>query len=240
MKLLLTSSGLTNPTIIAALQGLLGKPVGESRVVYVPTAMNAVADGVEYAWQMLEQARPSAWMSFGILELTALPDLPPDLWMPALRSADVIMVGGGNTPYLSHWFRRSGFSEVLTSLLDSAVYVGASAGSMVVTSGFHLNAERRARDGIYDDDLYGDAAPLGAGSGETLGLVDFEVRPHLASPDFDHLTLERIAETVTAPTYVLDDESAVVIDGSTVSIASEGEWHFVAGSDPGRSPISSS
>lgn len=234
MKLLLTSSGLTNPTITAALEELVGKSIGESRVVYVPTAMNAVPDGVEYAWQALEQARPSEWESFGILELTALPDLPPDLWMPALRSADVIMVGGGNTPYLSHWFQRSGFSEALPSLLQSAVYVGASAGSMVVSSGFHLNAERLSRDGIYDDDLYGDVAPLGAGSDETLRLVNFQIRPHLQSPDFDNLTLERIVETVTEPTYVLDDDSAVVVDGPIVRVASEGEWHYLTGAVRGR------
>lgn len=38
MKLPLTSGGVTNPSIHAALEALLGKPVGEANALVVPTA----------------------------------------------------------------------------------------------------------------------------------------------------------------------------------------------------------
>ena len=38
MKLLLTSGGITNPSIEAALVDLLGKPIAESSALCVPTA----------------------------------------------------------------------------------------------------------------------------------------------------------------------------------------------------------
>ena len=38
MKLLLTSAGIQNPTIRDALVDLLGKPIGESHALAIPTA----------------------------------------------------------------------------------------------------------------------------------------------------------------------------------------------------------
>jgi hypothetical protein len=38
MKLLLTDSGVTNASILAALVDLLGKPIAEARALCIPTA----------------------------------------------------------------------------------------------------------------------------------------------------------------------------------------------------------
>jgi dipeptidase E len=40
MKLLLTSSGISNPTIHGALVELLGKPIAESSALFVPTGIS--------------------------------------------------------------------------------------------------------------------------------------------------------------------------------------------------------
>lgn len=40
MKLLLTSGGVTNPSIRATLDAMLGKPVGECRALVVPTVVS--------------------------------------------------------------------------------------------------------------------------------------------------------------------------------------------------------
>src|SRR5215218_10644159 len=50
MKLLLTSLGLSNPTIVGALEQLLGKPISQSRMVYVPTALHGTPGGGRWAW----------------------------------------------------------------------------------------------------------------------------------------------------------------------------------------------
>jgi dipeptidase E len=175
MKLLLTSAGLVNTAIVEALEDLLGKPIGAASVMYVPTAIHATPGGVGYAWRMLDTARLGEWNEVGFLELTALPSVPTERWLPQLESADVVMVGGGNTPYLSFWFERSGFAALLPRLLRRAVYVGVSAGSLVVGSNLYVDRERLAREGVYDD-MYGDAAPFGSGSDTALALVDFADR----------------------------------------------------------------
>ena len=72
------------------------------------------------------------WASLGVLELTALPTIGAERWVPWVREADVLLVDGGDATYLCHWMRESGLADLLPSLPDT-VWVGVSAGSMVMT-----------------------------------------------------------------------------------------------------------
>jgi dipeptidase E len=60
MKPLLTSSGISNPSIHDALVGLLGKPVAESSALIVPTAIYPFPDGAAGAWRAVCGQAPSA------------------------------------------------------------------------------------------------------------------------------------------------------------------------------------
>ena len=80
MKLLLTSSGISNPSIDGALVALLGKPVAESSALIVPTAIYPFPDGAAGAWRAICGKASSplcevGWKSLGVLELTALPSI---------------------------------------------------------------------------------------------------------------------------------------------------------------------
>ncbi len=72
------------------------------------------------------------WKSVGVLELTALPSIDKERWVPWVQEADVLLVDGGEATYLCHWMRESGLADLLPSLPDT-VWVGVSAGSMVMT-----------------------------------------------------------------------------------------------------------
>jgi dipeptidase E len=156
MKLLLTSSGITNDSIRQALVDLLGKPFNETKALCIPTAIYAVPDSLNYSWQML-RALELGWQDYGVLELTALPSLLEEHWLPAVEAADVIIVGGGITAYLSYWLHESGLAQKLPELLKTKVYVGASAGSMVVTHHLSFNRDKLEKTGIYYDDDYDEA-----------------------------------------------------------------------------------
>jgi hypothetical protein len=54
--------------------------------------------------------------------------------VPWVREADVLLAAGGDATYLCHWMRESGLADLLPSLQDT-VWVGLSAGSMVMTPG---------------------------------------------------------------------------------------------------------
>lgn len=229
VKLMLTSIGLTNASLRQALVDLLGRPVEECRAVQIPTAVYGLPGGLRYAAEMNGYWAEMGWQELGILELTALPSLPEELWLPELQAADAILVAGGNSGYLSYWFHQSGFAERLPGMLDDTVYVGISAGSCMVTPGLNYDRQRLAETGIYYDDEYDEAAPPGAGDARGLGLVDFVLRPHLGSDDFGDLSLgamERAAAKVEQPLYAIDDQTALVVVDGRFEVVSEGEWRL--------------
>ena len=226
MKFLLTSSGITNDSIRRALEELLGKRIADCTAICIPTAIYALPGGPLDAWSLL-QAFELGWKRYGMLELTALPSLPEDCWLPDVERADAIIVGGGNTGYLSYWLHASGLAERLSHLLQNKVYVGMSAGSMMVTHSLNVNRERLDQTGVYWDDEYDEAAPSGAGSDKTLKLVDFVIRPHLNADYFPAVTLEnaeRWAVKAGVPLYAFDDQTALKVVNGGVEIVSEGTW----------------
>jgi dipeptidase E len=175
--------------------------------------------GPAAAWRFISGQEPSCpmvelgWKSMGVLELTALPSLDNALWVPMVQKTDVLLVNGGDPMYLCHWMRESGLAGLLPSL--NAVYMGLSAGSMVMTPSI-------------GQDFVGWRPP--AGGDKTLGLVDFSIFPHLDNPDLPDNTLasaERWAAGMPSASYAIDDETAIrVVDGA-VDIISEGRWkHF--------------
>nr|WP_154893047.1 Type 1 glutamine amidotransferase-like domain-containing protein [Paenibacillus xylanexedens] len=220
MKLLLTSAGVNNQSIHDALVGMLDKPIADSNALCIPTAMYGhpwVGPGVK-TWQFISGKSENpmvdlGWKSVGVLELTALPSISRDHWEPLVRETDVLLVSGGDALFLYHWMRQSGLADLLPSL--KAVYVGMSAGSMVMAP----------KIGEF---FVGWTSPTGGD--ETLGLVDFAIFPHLDHvmlPDNTMAAAERWAAEIQGPAYAIDDQTAIkVIDGA-VEVVSEGNWrHF--------------
>jgi dipeptidase E len=139
MKFLLTSAGIKNDSIRKALVDLLGKPIADSSALCIPTAAygHPMAGPIS-AWRFISGQEPETpmcelgWKSLGVLELTALPSLDQERWVPLVRETDVLLVNGGDPLYLCHWMRQSGLADLLPSLTET-VWVGLSAGSMVMT-----------------------------------------------------------------------------------------------------------
>src|SRR5690242_12976397 len=139
MKLLLTSAGIKNTSIHDALVELLGKPIADSNALCIPTAGYGHPQVKPFrAWRFISGQEPECpmtelgWKSLGVLELTALPSIDKERWVTWVREADVLLVNGGDAVYLGHWMRQSGLADLLP-LLDKTVWVGLSAGSMVMT-----------------------------------------------------------------------------------------------------------
>jgi dipeptidase E len=217
MKLLLTSGGVTNDSIRAALVDLLGKPIEEATALCIPTAQwGHPMCGPESVRRFVTDRSPATmtglgWRSVGMLELTALPTMARERWEPWVRDADVLLVDGGEATFLAHWVRSSGLVDLLPTLADT-VWVGVSAGSMVLTPRIgDLFVEWRHQDGD-----------------RTLGLVDFSIFPHIGLfPTNTMAAAEEWAAGLGNPAYALDEQSAVVVDGDRVEVVSEGEWrHF--------------
>jgi dipeptidase E len=148
------------------------------------------------------------WGSLGLLELSALPTIGVERWAPWVREADVLLVDGGDATYLCHWMRQSGLAELLPSL-NETVWVGVSAGSMVMTP--RIGVDFMQWPGALDD--------------KTLGLVDFSIFPHLdVFPTNTLAEAQRWATEIEGPAYAIDDQTAISVVDGVVEVVSEGRW----------------
>ena len=219
MKLLLTSAGIKNTSIHNALTDLLGKPIAECSALCIPTASYGHPQGGPgAAWRFIAgQARTPlcelGWKSLGVLELTALPSIDEELWVPMVQETDALLVGGGDALYLCHWMRQSGLADLLPSLRE-AVYVGVSGGSMVLAPNI--------------GEGFAHWKPP-TGGDKALGVVDFSMFPHLDHenmPENSMADAEKWAASVPVPGYAIDDQTAIKVTGGTIEVVSEGHWNL--------------
>ncbi|PPA69213.1 Type 1 glutamine amidotransferase-like domain-containing protein [Jeotgalibacillus proteolyticus] len=219
MKLLLTSAGIRTPRIHDALVDLLGKSISEASALCIPTAMHANRGGPGQAWRWVSGQEPGTpmvelgWKSLGVLELTALPSLDKEHWVPVVKETDVLLVGGGDPMYLCHWMRESGLADLLPSL-QNLVYVGMSAGSMVMSPNI-------------GETFVGWRPP--AGNDKTLGFVYFAMFPHLDHEMLPYNTMshaEKWAAGMSVPSYAIDDDTAIKVTDEGIEVISEGHWRL--------------
>jgi dipeptidase E len=216
MMLLLTSAGIKNQSIHASLVEVLGKPIAESSALIIPTATYTFPGGAQSAWRIIagRAATPLSelgWKSVGVLELTALPSIDRERWVSVVEETDALLVGGGDPLYLCYWMRQSGLAELLPSLTET-VYVGVSAGSLVM--GPCIGGD------------VADLSPLNGGD-RTLGLVDFAIFPHVDHPDMPDRAMasaERWAAGLSVPGYAIDDDTAIKIVDGAIEVVTEGHW----------------
>jgi dipeptidase E len=221
MQLLLTSAGIKNPSINDALVDMLGKPVAECDALCIPTASYGHApNGIRGAYRFItgQATTPMCelgWKSVGVLELTALPTLQPDSWVPVVEQADVLLANGGDALYLAHHMAASGLADLLPSL--ETPWVGLSAGSMVMTPRIGEDFK------VWNPPDGGDRA---------LGIVDFSIFPHVDHPTLPENTMaaaEQWAAGLSNPAYAIDDDTAIRVVDGTVEVISEGHWRHFSG-----------
>ncbi|MEP6755645.1 MAG: Type 1 glutamine amidotransferase-like domain-containing protein [Chthonomonadales bacterium] len=237
MKLLLTSGGIKNGSLESALVELLGKPICESNALIVLTGIYPFLGGGGMAMQAINGRFASSlsglgWKSLGLLELTALPSVNRDAWVPTVQETDAILVWGGDPLYLSHWMRQSGMADLLPSL--NAVYVGVSAGSIATATTFgetYLPAPTHSAVPITTEQVIFESSTgemeMTFITAHGAGLVDFAVIPHFKNENHQEASLvnaEKWASMLPVPTYAIDDQTGIKVIDGVVEVVSEGEW----------------
>ncbi|MEK7552668.1 MAG: Type 1 glutamine amidotransferase-like domain-containing protein [Patescibacteria group bacterium] len=220
MKLLLTSNGLSNQSIAKALFGLVEKPPSETKIAFIPTAMN-VENG-DKSWFIDDLANIKN-QDVGRIDIVDISALPKEIWQSRLEDADVLFFSGGNATHLLRWIKKSGLEKLLPEWLKTKVWVGISAGSMVTNPTLALSSKDKK---IYYEET------VGYKNEKALGFVDFYIRPHFNSPDFPQANREyllEVAREIPNTIYALDDLSAVKVVDGKAEIISEGEYLVLNG-----------
>jgi dipeptidase E len=203
---MLTSSGITNKSLEEALRKLVG---AEIKIAFIPTAANT--SGEEKSWLVKNYDECQKLGKIYIADISAV---DKKIWLPILKKANVIFMGGGDSAHLMKWINRSGLVDELPDLLKERVYVGISAGS-------HILSKDLAASSNF---LYSvDTSKVQGG----LGFVDFYVRPHLNALEFPKVRDEYLKTQVSKldqDCYAIDDDSAVVVVDGKIEVVSEGKW----------------
>ena len=222
MRMLLTANGIKNASIKAELELLLSSSIQDSKIVYIPTA-TMIEDG-DHTWCVndLNRLYNLGWNEFNILELNGIPRANIARRM---KNADAVFLEGGNVYHLVHSIVTNGLTDIFKEIIESKVYIGSSAGSMIFSQAFN---EQSA-------ELFEEIPQLlqleKSSITSPFNLFEWYLKPHVNSPDFPERTdkwMEAIASKADFPIYALDDETALSIGDSTVNVISEGIWKYYA------------
>ncbi|WP_448703010.1 Type 1 glutamine amidotransferase-like domain-containing protein [Mucilaginibacter sp. AW1-3] len=235
MKLLLTSGGISNASIRNALVYLLDKPIEEANALFVPTGIYPFRGGPNYAWQAIQGKLGSpfaqlGWKSVGLLELTALASIDKEIWQPAIRETDALLVWGGDPLYLAYWMQTSGLTELMPTLPSKLVYVGVSAGSMAVSKLFgetYSGTQGGTRNALTTEEVVWGDLKCTFQTAHGAGLVDFALIPHLEHKEHREASManaERWAKKLSVPVYAIDDQTAIKVVNGNVEVITEGQW----------------
>ncbi len=213
MKLLLTSAGITNKSIANALFELIGKKPEETSIVFIPTASNIEEGDKGWVIDDLVNIQKQNFKTVSIVDISAVPE---EVWRPQIEEADILFFEGGDTYHLMRWVNKSGLIKLIPKLLESKVYVGLSAGSMITGPDLTLRLSKV----IYGDDI--EEKDM-----DGLNLVNFYFLPHLNShyfPERMEDNARKVASEISKKIYFLDDQSALKIIDGKVEVVSEGKY----------------
>jgi len=228
VRMLLTSNGLTNDTIRACVEVLLGKPIEQSKLVLVIDAFLPFGGDKTHFLGRIDEIRREGWAEFDVLSLLATPRAVAE---ERLRAAEAIYCYGGTNHWLAYAWTSTGLAPVLAELLEQKVYIGMSAGSMIFST-FHA-ASVQALD---DQD---EVAMLGLDQvGPALPLFGWWLIPHRGAEYVAHQSDEWMAERAQrlgAPVWFIDDDTALLVRDPAIEpeVVSAGRWLQLTGG-PGQ------
>lgn len=192
---------------------LLEKPFSETKVAFIPTASN-IEPGDK--WWLIDDLISLKDIGFKEIDIVDISAMPLEMAKGRLENAEALVFGGGNTYHLMYWINKLDLREYFANLLETRVWVGISAGSVVTGIG------------MVDDEERTFAEKIGESVGtKGLGFVDFSLEPHYNSPLFenkDDENMKKLSEQFKEPFYVIDDNTAIAVNNEKVEVISEGDW----------------
>lgn len=211
MKLLLTSAGITNDALARALLRLTGKQPEDVTIGFVPTAANVEAGNKDW---FIGQITNLTKYGYGWIDIID-PSAAGTDWQTRLNETDVIFISGGNTFHLLDQVRKTGFGDWLEQHKQDKVFVGSSAGSILLTPKIAVaNVEP------------GDPNLAGITDLQGLGWVDFEISPHVPEMVSEEAS-KQYQSTTGCELYLIDDNTGILVEDEASEVITEGKWKKV-------------
>lgn len=209
MKLLLTSAGVTTQAIANKLAALVGN--GNRKVGFITTAANVEPGNKDWYINQIISLQKYGFDYIDFIDPSAA-DVD---WKTRLADVGIIFVSGGNTFHLLNQSRTTGFDAWLRQHIERIVYIGVSAGSIIMTP--HI--------GVASIDN-GDTNLAGITDLTGFGFVPFELSPH--TPEMVSVSaVAAYASTIQHKLYAINDTSALCIKDGRLKIINDGQyWEY--------------
>ncbi len=192
MKMLLTSAGFGSQKIADTFLELIGKPAHTIKVILVPTASRT-----EEEWKYVNKSKQEL-IELGITEknITVL-ELNHKVSYDEIADFDAVYVCGGNTCYLLHKVRESGFDKIIKKFVNEGkLYFGVSAGSILACPSIEITSDE---NDIGIKDLTG------------LNFVDLLIVPHYSEESKPRI--EQFKKKSKYQVVPLTDSQAFLVNG---------------------------
>lgn len=209
MKAILTSTDLTKVEGgVELAEKMIGKPRSKINVAVINEASAVQFGDQRWVVDSLKNMADSFGGNFEIVHLLAL---EPAKILERVMAADMLFVLGGNTEWLKIIFDKTGFTKLLPEILRSKLYVGSSAGSMIL--GHRQSSENM--DNFYGKEPY-------YGVDKYLDLLDLSFFPHLHGDGHTETARDEFAvnesKSVDHPVFALSDYAAIVVDSDEIKV----------------------
>lgn len=216
MKFLLTSGGISNKAIENELKNLIGRDFKGLKMLFCTTASNY--EGGEMNDWLIDDLEKLKNLGFKI-DVCDINGVSKDNFLPRFEWADIFYFEGGNTQWLRNCIKNSGLEEHLLELLETRIWIGASAGSCVLCPTVCNSCQD-----LFDENIEG--FPI-----DGLGFVNFQFIPHLNNEYFPKINLKNLENASKnllkidgKKLYIVDDNGALSVKNENVKIISEGKW----------------
>ena len=216
MKLVLTSAGIANKSIENELRNIIGKDFKDLKMLFCTTASNY--EGGDMNEWLIEDLITLRNLGF-IIDVCDINAIGIENFIHRFEWADVFYFEGGNAQWLRECIKKSGLENYLNELLETRIWIGASAGSIVLCPTVYNSCQE-----LFDEYIKGFPE-------NGLEFVDFQFIPHLNNEYFPKIRRENLLNSSKnlkkidgKKVYVLDDNSAIFINNNDIKVVSEGEW----------------
>jgi dipeptidase E len=177
----------------------------EKQVLFIPTA--SIPEKVTFYVDSDKKALAKLGLVVNEMDITSVSRTE---LQSRVAESDYIFVEGGNTFFLLQELKRSGMDKLIVDHINKGkIYIGASAGSMVLSPNIeyvkYLDKPSVAKD--LDDDYSG------------LGVVDFYIVPHFTNAPFKKAG-EKIVKEYKEKLDLrpISNNQVIVVDGDKVEV----------------------
>ncbi|MDH6310424.1 dipeptidase E [Dysgonomonas sp. PFB1-18] len=173
-------------------------------VTFIPTASN-----VEEVKFYVDLAR-EAFREMGlIVDELDVSKMSGDKMTAKLKENDYIYISGGNTFYLLQELKRSGADKMIADEINSGkLYIGESAGSMIVSPDIEYAKEMDDFKKAPDLDTF-----------SALNIIDFYPLPHYKSFPFEEAVEKIIAKYgAKLNLYPISNSQVILVERSNVRV----------------------